>query len=406
MIRGLTSAAAGMLADERMQQVLANNLANLETPGFKASDGAMLSFPAQLLQRIDYGSDAGGTAIGELGTGVLFQEGVPLFTQGDVTPTGRSLDVAIVDQTQPGTYGAVLAGGAGAAGIASVLGTVTAGAGGRLGIGGRPLAVLNAEGNVVTGVYAVRNPAYQGKALTAADGKPDYDANGNPSYLFADASGNILGSPADAAWQGASLRVGNEADMGRHSFFAVAYSSPEGASGVALTRDGHFQVNAQHELVDAAGHPVLPVGANGLPLAGARIRINPNYQGSDLFGANGEPLVDNHGQPSYQVVDLAGRPVAGAHLGLVDADVTELEPLGETEYMVGGSLNTQAVLARLQSGSGELRAGQLEQSTVDPSYTVTQMMAVIGQYEANQRVIQTEDALLDKAVNDVGKVNL
>ncbi|MCL6631811.1 MAG: flagellar basal body rod protein [Alicyclobacillus herbarius] len=404
MIRGLTTAAAGMLADERMQQLLVNNLANLETPGFKASDGAMLSFPNQLLAAMAYGpTDAGGSTIGTLGTGVVFQEGVPLFVQGDLTQTGRNLDVGIVDTTPAGTYGTIV--GAGGRPV-SAEGVVTAGTGGRLSIGGQPLAVLNGSGSVMPGVYAVRNPNYHGQALVAADGRPDYDTNGNPSYLFANPNGQILGSPSDDAWEDASLRVGNEDDMGWHSFFPVAYQSPEGPSGIALTRDGHFSVDAQHTLVDAAGHAVLPVGANGQVLTGARIRLNPAYQGTTLFGPDGQPVYDTQGQPSYTVVGVNNQPIPGARLGVVDADVTQLEPLGETEYMVGGSLNPQAVTASLRLGTGRLQVGSLEQSNVDATSTMTQMLAVIGQYQANQQVIQTEDALLDKAVNDIGRVNL
>ncbi|MCL6548698.1 MAG: flagellar basal body protein, partial [Alicyclobacillus sp.] len=74
MLRGLTTAASGMTADERLQQMLANNLANAQTPGFKASTGEMLEFPRQWLERIPYGGDAG-TPVGETGTGVVLQEG-------------------------------------------------------------------------------------------------------------------------------------------------------------------------------------------------------------------------------------------------------------------------------------------------------------------------------------------
>lgn len=434
MIRGLTTAASGMLADERLQQMLANNLANLETPGFKASDGALLAFPEQLLMRLHYG-DATGPVIGKAGTGVVFQEGVPRFSEGSVTATGRALDVAILDTTPAGTYAAVqttgaaatpagqTGAGAGQAGtgatgvaagqtgagqpvaIASVLGPVAVGPGGRLTAGGLPLAVLDAAGQAIPGIYAVRNPAYQGSGLVAADGKPDYDAAGQPSYLFADANGRIVGRPGDAAWQGAALRIGSDVDMGDHSFFAVAYSSSEVPAGVALTRDGHLSLNSRNELVDAAGHPILPVGPNGLPLPQARIVVNPAYQGHDLFAQNGDPVYDQHGQPSYRVVGPGGQAVPGARLGLVDADVTRLVPLGETEFMVGGTLNPQQVVAALRPGTGRLAPGKLEQSNVDPAATMTRMLAVIAQYQANQEVIRAEDETLAKAVQDVGHVN-
>ncbi|WP_188883386.1 flagellar basal body rod C-terminal domain-containing protein, partial [Alicyclobacillus cellulosilyticus] len=305
-------------------------------------------------------------------------------------------------QAGTGATGAVAQGGLT---VASVLGPIAVGPGGRLTAGGLPLAVLDAAGQAIPGIYAVRNPAYQGSGLLAADGKPDYDAAGQPSYLFADANGRIVGRPGDAAWQGAALRIGSDVDMGDHSFFAVAYSSSEVPAGVALTRDGHLSLNSQNELVDAAGHPILPVGPNGLPLPQARIVINPAYQGHDLFAPNGDPVYDQHGQPSYRVVGPGGQVVPGARLGLVDADVTRLVPLGETEFMVGGTLNPQQVVAALRPGTGQLAPGKLEQSNVDPAATMTRMLAVIAQYQANQEVIRAEDETLAKAVQDVGHVN-
>ncbi|SFU65704.1 flagellar hook-basal body protein [Alicyclobacillus macrosporangiidus] len=412
MIRGLTTAASGMTAAERMQQVLTNNLANTETPGFKASNAELLSFPEQLLHIMDYqgGNPALGPAIGTMPTGVTFQEGVLWFSQGDLVQTGRALDVAISDTTPAGPYAAVAAGpggGAGAGGapgLASVQGPVTTGAGGVLQVNGRPLAVVGANGQAIPGVMAIRNPAYQGVALTAADGTANYDAQGNPSYLFANAAGQVLGRPGQPGWEGASLRVGTEADMGWHSFFPVAFSSGQVAQGLVLTRDGHFDVDGNNILVDASGRPVLPVGADGLPILNGRIRINPNYTGTELFGPDGGPVVDAQGQASYSVIDTNGNVIAG-RLGTVDADVTQLQPLGETEFEVGGTLNPAQVRALLRPGTGALKPGAEEQSNVDAAATMTKMMAVLAQYEANQRVIRTEDSLLQLAVEQVGKVN-
>ena len=210
--------------------------------------------------------------------------------------------------------------------------------------------------------------------------------------------------PGEPSTQGLAVRIGNQADMGQHSFYAIAYQSPTGPSGIALTRDGRFDVNSQHELVDAAGNAVLPVGANGQPLYNARIVLNPAYQGTNLFGANGQPVIDNNGQPSYRVLGTNGTPVPGAQLGSVNADVTQLTPLGQTEYMVGGTLNPAQVNGLLSRGTGSLKPGELEQSNVNMTATMAQMLAAISQYEANQRVVQTEDTLLGQAVQQVGKV--
>lgn len=414
-----------MLAEQRLQEMLTNNLANAETPGFKASDGSLLAFPDVLLQRLQYGTDAGtGTGtnnvVGTLGQGVVLQEGIPVFSQGTTQSTGRLLDVAIVDGTPAGQYG-VIAGaggvaGAGAAGgsagagngggqaLASVRGTVTVGPGGRLEIQGQPLAVVDANGNPMNGVYVAKNPAYQGTGLLGADGAPVTDAKGNTSYIYVNAQGAQVGVPGKGKWQGVSPRIGSQDVMGDHSFFPVAYGG--GATpGLALSRDGHLNIDAQHNLVDASGSRILPIDANGRPILGASIRMNPNYHGTSLFNTDGTPVVDNAGQPSYTVVSQTSANVAGARLGTVDADVTTLAPLGQSEFMVGGTLNAAQVMPQLKVSTGTIQPGSLEQSNVDQAATLTQMMAVVAQYEANQRMLQTQDQELAKAVEDVGKVN-
>lgn len=98
MIPGLTTSASGLLAEERLQQLLSNNLANVQTPGFKSSSGSFLSFPEELLQRVNYGS-ATGTSIGTLGTGVTLQEGVHGF-YGASSMERLPTEVAIADKVR------------------------------------------------------------------------------------------------------------------------------------------------------------------------------------------------------------------------------------------------------------------------------------------------------------------
>lgn len=434
MVRGIDTAAAGMLADQRLQQVLANNLANVQTPGFKESIGELMAYPQQDVQMSGYNSNAPGKPIGQMGLGVLFQEGVPVFSQGVLKQTGGALDIGIQDNTPSGQYAAVQTGataatGTGAAGaaaaaggtagkgagaaaatgapaIASANGTITVGQAGRLSIGGQPLAVLDANGNPIQGMYAVKNPAYTASALVASNGKPAYDAKGNPSYVFANAAGKILGAPGDPALNNAAIRVGNANDMGMHSFLPVSFTAYDGTTGIALTRDGHLSVNSKQQLVDANGSPVLPVGPNGQPIPNGRIVMNPAYHGTAIFNGNGTAVVDNQGNPAYFVENAGGQRLQGGRLGVVNADVTTLQPTGQGEFMVGHTLQPNVVLSYLKPGTGSMKPGELEQSNVNTTATMTQMMAVMSSYQANQMAMQAEDTELQKAVKDVGFVNL
>ncbi|GMA57570.1 hypothetical protein GCM10025858_20730 [Alicyclobacillus sacchari] len=193
--------------------------------------------------------------------------------------------------------------------------------------------------------------------------------------------------------------------MGYHSFFPVNYTDANGTKGIAVTRDGAMQLDANNNLVDAAGHTIMPIGPNGQLIVGGRIEVNPAYTGTQLFGANGQALYDANGQPSYRVYDANNQLVQGGRLGLVNADVTQVSPLGEGELMVGSSYIPGNVLPMLQTGTGRLETEALEQSNVDPTSTMTQMLNAVNVYQANQRVVQTVDSLLNTAVNDIGKVN-
>lgn len=110
MFRGIYTATSGMVATSRKQQMLTNNLANAETPGYKQDQTVLRAFPDILIQRIrgDQGMNVqgkpsfpGNTNLGVLHTGVYAQEGIPSFMQGALKATGRNLDLALVDQSMP-----------------------------------------------------------------------------------------------------------------------------------------------------------------------------------------------------------------------------------------------------------------------------------------------------------------
>lgn len=110
MFRGMYTAASGMIASERNQQVLNNNLANAETPGYKSDQAVIRSFPELLIQQMGGGQghvkgkpsfSTGGNPIGALNTGVYTQEGIFSMQQGAIQATGRVFDLAIVDQSLP-----------------------------------------------------------------------------------------------------------------------------------------------------------------------------------------------------------------------------------------------------------------------------------------------------------------
>ncbi|QEL13308.1 flagellar hook protein FlgE [Limnoglobus roseus] len=96
-LAALFSGASGLAANSTALDVVGNNLANLNTTGYKTQ---RTLFRDQVYQLLDGGSAAGvtgsgGTNASQLGNGVTVGTIDTQFTQGAVNPTGRSLDAAI-----------------------------------------------------------------------------------------------------------------------------------------------------------------------------------------------------------------------------------------------------------------------------------------------------------------------
>src|SRR4051812_42622475 len=93
----LYSAATGMEAQQLNLNTIANNLANVNTPGFKRSK---IEFQDLLYQKPrESGTDSGGgnlvpTGV-EVGNGSRVAATSKVFTQGQLTNTGEKLDIAI-----------------------------------------------------------------------------------------------------------------------------------------------------------------------------------------------------------------------------------------------------------------------------------------------------------------------
>src|SRR5690625_964612 len=98
-----------MVAQQRQQEALSNNIANAQTPGYKADQATLRAFPELLMQQM------GGKKIptinrinlpinqpiGSLHTGVYVHEMIPNYVQGDIRETGISTDIALVNGTLP-----------------------------------------------------------------------------------------------------------------------------------------------------------------------------------------------------------------------------------------------------------------------------------------------------------------
>ena len=167
--------------------------------------------------------------------------------------------------------------------------------------------------------------------------------------------------------QGVTQRTDIKTDLALTSPGYFVVQTPDGER---YTRNGHFTIDSNGILQTADGNALL----------GERGPIGPL---SPDFSVSADGTIMDKGQN----VD---------RLRVVEIPVDALKREGQSLYSA-----SQPVQA---STTAQVLQGAIESSNVDISGQMVQMMTVMKAYEANQKVIQTEDSMLDKAVNEVGKI--
>lgn len=103
MIRGLYASATGMQAEARRLDVIANNLANANTVGYKRDTSVQSAFQQLLVNRLEDRDDATGRTaapqpVGPLGLGTALQMTATRLTDGSLRYTGGALDAALAGE--------------------------------------------------------------------------------------------------------------------------------------------------------------------------------------------------------------------------------------------------------------------------------------------------------------------
>jgi flagellar basal-body rod protein FlgG len=93
LIRGIYTAASGMLAESLRADVTANNLANVNTAGFKKDFAVMKDYASRQIRRVNDGEP--GPEIGSVGSGVWIDAISTRHTGGIIQNTNNSLDFSL-----------------------------------------------------------------------------------------------------------------------------------------------------------------------------------------------------------------------------------------------------------------------------------------------------------------------
>lgn len=152
-------------------------------------------------------------------------------------------------------------------------------------------------------------------------------------------------------------------------FFTVAAENGQ----IYYTRNGNFTLNPEGSLVTLEGHFVQGIGADG--------QIGP------INAANQNFTVDANGF-------IAG---TGTRLLITEFEnPNALTSVGDTLFTGEGGI--------IAGADASIQQRFLETSNVNTADEIVQLMQVAREFEANQKLLQTVDETLQKAVNEVGRV--
>lgn len=176
--------------------------------------------------------------------------------------------------------------------------------------------------------------------------------------------------------QGSFKETGNTYDLALdgNGFFTVSFTDKNGSESVKYTRDGEFTTDVDGYLRTLEGDYVQGQGGNiMIPTEAARITVDEN----------GDIYADDEYVDTIQIVDFE--------------DYNYIKKYGENLYdIVEGGTETES--------AAKVRQGYLEMSNINVVKEMVEMITISRAYESNQKLIQTEDEMLDKSVNTVGKV--
>jgi flagellar hook protein FlgE len=404
-----STALSALTADSTAIDVVGNNLANLNTTGFKAS---MIDFSDLMSQQIGTGSGDG-----QVGMGVGQISAVQNFSQGSITATGGALDAAIQGNgffvvtdsnnnqlyTRDGTFqldangNLLTATGQNVQGWTAANGAVnTNGAVGNITIPVGSVIAPTATQNMSMNVNLDSSTATGGTFSTPIQ---VYDSLGTAHTLtvtYTQTSANNWGYTVTIP--AADLAAGGNTTLatGTLAFSASgALTSPAAGSPIAIPinglADGAAALNINYNLYNSAGTPNITQYAQTSGMSSPVQDGNAAGQISQVSIQNDGLIVANY--TNGQQVTLGQLAVASI------ANPTSLIQVGNNNLQASAATAQAAIGAAGTGGRGQIEGGSLESSNTDMAAEFTQLLTYERSYQAASRVITTSDQLTQETVN-------
>lgn len=402
-------ALSGLTADSDALDVVGNNLANLNTTGYKNSN---VSFYDLLQQSI-----AGGAT--QIGGGVSAPQTERVFSQGSIQSTGGNYDAAINGN------GFFVVQNANGQTLYSRAGNFQLDANGNIETAtGQFVQGWVAQGGVVNTSGPVGNITIPSNALQtpSATQSMSLSLNLNAAGVVGQTSGSFS-TPmqvVDSLGVTHDLTVNfTETGPGAWSY-EVDIPGADVTSGTAGTPSqvttGVLTFDANGVLTSPAAPAQIPLPITGLADGASDLNINWNLATEN--GA-GTPLITQYaaasavsassqdGVPASQVTQVSianggaitaqfsnGNQVVIGQLALASvSNPDSLIAVGQNNFEVGANTATPVVGVPGTGTLGQVEGGSLETSTVDIATQFTSLIVYQNSYQANAKVISTLDQI-------------
>ena len=389
MLRSLFSGISGLRSHQTMLDVTGNNIANVNTTGFKASQVQFQDTLSQIVQGAGGAQDGvGGTNPAQVGLGVRVAGVTTSFTQGAVQSTGRSTDMMIQGDgffvvrkgaetfyTRAGSFDFDATGQMVLPGDGALVQGWIADNKGVIDTNG-PLADLQvAAGTTMPAVKS--DEAYVKGNLDEA---AEVGTTRTLTEKLYDAAGNERTLTVTLTRQAGGWAVA--LDDGAATATDTVTFNPDGSLvGPATVLLGDVTVDLSALTGYAGLDTVQPAGQDGQP-AGTLLSFS--------LGADGTIT----GAFSNGLKQTIGRIALGTF-----TNPAGLEKAGGSLYRTSVNSGAAQIGTAGTGGRGSLAGSALEMSNVDLSSEFTSLIVAQRGFQANSRIITTSDEVLNELVN-------
>jgi flagellar hook protein FlgE len=419
MLRSMYSGVSGLRAHQVFLDTVGNNIANVNTTGYKSSSVIFSDMLSQIL--VGAGAPTaqqGGSNPAQVGLGTQVAGIQASFVQGAVQLTGRATDMAIQGE---GFFVTELNGQR----LFTRAGALSFDAAGNL---------VSPGGGRIMGWNADATGAINPNGPIAPLGIPIGQILEPTATSTVELGGNL---PADAAvgdQQTTSIEVVD--DQGAlHPLTFTFTKTADGTWAVTATMPDPADPAATVDVIGAPGSPITFDPATGLPstteltLTAAQLGAGGGQWSGDVTVSLGEPgdpdgLIQFAGEGTVGALSQDGAEIgflrsfdidsAGVVSGTFSNGLRRnlgqialasfnnpagLERTGDTSFLA--TVNSgEALIGQAGTGQlGSIAGGAVEMSNVDLAAEFTNMIAAQRGFQANSRVISASDEILQDLVN-------